>query len=74
VGYWALGASLVQLLIWLVLPRALGHFSNSWAQIGAAALRAGGAGLVTVFITLAVAGAAALAIGYTARTAQRFAA
>jgi hypothetical protein len=73
VGYWALGASVVQLLIWLALPRALGHFSNSWAQIGAAALRAGGAGLVTVFVTLAVAGAAALAIGYTARTAHRFA-
>jgi hypothetical protein len=73
VGYWALGASLVQLVIWLALPRALGHFSNSWAQVGAAALRAGGAGLVTVFIVLAVGGAAALAIGYTARTAHRFA-
>jgi hypothetical protein len=73
VGYWALGASLVQLLIWLALPRALGHFSNSWAQVGAAALRAGGTGLVTVFITLAVGGAAAIAIGYTARTAHRFA-
>jgi hypothetical protein len=73
VGYWALGASLLQLLIWLALPKALGHFSNSWAQIGAAALRAGGTGLLGVFVTLAVVGVVAVGLGWTARMAHRFA-
>jgi hypothetical protein len=70
VGYWALGASVIQLVIWWGLPRALGHFTNAWAQVGAAALRAGGAGLVGVFITLAAIGAVCLTVGYVARAAH----
>lgn len=70
VGYWALGASVVQLIIWFGLPRVLGHFTNAWAQVGAAALRAGGAGLVGVFIALAVIGAVSLTVGYVARAAR----
>lgn len=70
VGYWALGASVIQLVIWFGLPRALGHFTNAWAQVGAAALRAGGAGLVGVFITLAGIGVVCLTVGYVARAAR----
>ena len=69
VGWWALGASVVQLIIWLGLPKLLGHFDNSWAQIAAAALKAGGTGLLAVFVTLAVIGAACLAAGLVLRFA-----
>ena len=67
VGYWALGASVVQLIVWLGLPKLLGHFTDAAAQIGAAALRAGGAGLVGVFVALGVLGAVCLIIGYVVR-------
>lgn len=67
VGWWAVGASVVQLLIWLALPKILGHFDNAWAQVGAAALRAGGTGLLTVFVALAVGGALAIVVGKVGR-------
>jgi hypothetical protein len=67
VGFWAIGASIFQLLIWYVLPRLLGHFTNDWAQVAAAALRAGGTGLLTVFGALAGLGVAALVVGYGGR-------
>jgi hypothetical protein len=67
VGCWALAASVVQLAIWLGLPRALAHFSNPWAQVAAAALRAGGTGLLRVFVTLAVSGVVLIVIGLAGR-------
>lgn len=67
VGLWALAASAVQLAIWLGLPALFGHFTNPWSQVAAAALRAGGAGLLTVFVTLAVSGAIAVALGLAGR-------
>ncbi len=59
-GYWAIAASAVQLLIWYGLPKLFGHFTNDYAQIAAAALRAGGTGLLTVFGLLAGVGVTAL--------------
>jgi hypothetical protein len=73
VGCWALGASVIQLVIWLALPKALGHFTNSWAQVGAAALRADGAGLVGVFVTLALFGAVCVVVGIATRSVVRLA-
>jgi hypothetical protein len=70
VGYWAIAASAVQLLIWFGLPRLLESFSNDWAQVAAAALRAGGSGLLTVFGVLAGVGVVALLVGYTGRAAM----
>jgi hypothetical protein len=67
VGYWAIAASAVQLLIWYGLPKLLGHFTNDWAQIAAAGLRAGGSGLLTVFGLLAGLGVIAIVIGYAGR-------
>ena len=67
VGRWAIAASVIQLLIWFGLPRLLGHFTDSWAQVGAATLRAGGTGLLTVFWLLAGLGAVALIIGHAGR-------
>jgi hypothetical protein len=67
VGLWALAASAVQLAIWLGLPALFGHFTNPWSQVAAAALRAGSTGLLTVFVTLAVAGAIAVALGLAGR-------
>ncbi len=73
VGWWAIAASVVQLLIWLGLPRLLGHFSNAWSQVAAAALRADEGGLVTVFVVLAVSGAVAIVVGLMVRGAVRVA-
>lgn len=67
VGYWAIAASAVQLLIWFALPKLLGHFTNGWAQVAVAALRAGGSGLIAVFGLLAALGVVALGLGYTRR-------
>jgi hypothetical protein len=74
VGLWALAASAVQLAIWLGLPALFGHFTNPWSQVAAAALRAGGTGLLTVFVTLAVSGAIAVALGLTGRITGHLAA
>jgi hypothetical protein len=67
VGWWALGASLIQLVVWLGLPKLLGHFHNPWTQVAAAALRADGDGLLTVFVVLAAGGAAFVLLGLASR-------
>jgi hypothetical protein len=72
VGCWALAASAVQLAIWLGLPALFGHFSNPWSQVAGAALRAGGTGLLTVFVILAVSGAIAAALGLAGRITGHF--
>ncbi|HEV7203100.1 MAG TPA: hypothetical protein VGN18_00750 [Jatrophihabitans sp.] len=70
-GWWCIGASLVQVGIWVGLPRLLDHLHGPWPALAAVAIRAAGSTIAGVMVTLLLSGAALLGVGYFGRMLQR---
>lgn len=63
-GWWCIGASLVQVMFWVGLPQLLDRLHGQWPVLVAIAIRAAGSTVAGVMTTLLLSGAALLAAGY----------